>query len=134
MEKIKKNLESTKKEQSLEDLGREIARIKEEEMRKKDEWLKNGMKGEAYDPHFDRIDVNYLTNEDLEVYKKFQEGDLLKEEFLNYKENIKNELRGIYNTLEGQSRHDFQAWLSNKILALEFERLLKKKEEEKNKQ
>lgn len=124
MEKFEENLKPEEKELSLDDLRSQIVEIKKEEMEKKKKWEEGGKKPgdnrKAYDAHFDAIEPEYLTDEDLEIYRKFKKENLSKEEFLNYKENMKNKLKEDYETLGSKSRHDFQAWLSNKILVREI--------------
>jgi hypothetical protein len=100
MEKLKEgiNIENTE-EIYFESLRHQVELIKKEEMMKKDN-------GEKYDPHFDFVEPNKLTEEDLIIFDKFLKKILTKEEFAYYKP-----LGGL-----GDSRAEFKYWLSNKVL------------------
>ncbi len=95
MEKIEEKLNN---EPDFESLRQKVAEIQKEEMIKKE-------KGEYYDPHFDFINPEILTEEDLIIFDKFLKKILTREEFENYR------VPGTIN----DPRLEFRGFLGNKL-------------------
>lgn len=108
-------------EELLAGLRREIEEIRKAEMTDKESWLARGRKGKAYDPHFDEIDPQDLTSEDLELYEKFKKGKLSFEEMKVYQDRISKEIIDDFESPINKSRINFQAYLANKLLAASFD-------------
>lgn len=117
------NHEKHAKEELLDGLRNEIEEIRENEMANKKSWLARGKTGEAYDPHFDDIDPQYLKEEDLMIYKKFKEDTLSFEEMREYQDKMTEEAGGsdFINPIN-RSRNNFQAYLANKLLVRSFDK------------
>ena len=96
-----------KKEDKYEVWRQEIVDIGTAEMAKKE-------KGEKYDPHFDVLNPQELTEADLDIFRAFKEKALKKEDYALYQEETRRETQqGIFT----ESRSNFSAWLVNKINA-----------------
>lgn len=109
-------------EKLLNGLRNEIEEIRENEMANKKSWLARGKTGEAYNPHFDDIDPQYLNEEDLIIYKKFKEDTLSFEEMREYQNKMTGEEAGDFVNPVNKSRNNFQAYLANKLLARNFDK------------
>ncbi len=87
------NVESSKEMKSKLELFREkVATIKAVEMAKKERCEKElkevGKAETGYNPHFEDINPNDLTEEDREIYEEFKSGSLTSKKFAEYRENI----------------------------------------------
>lgn len=109
MEKIKQN----ENQEIYEKLRQEIAEVQEFELNNK----KNGFK---YNPHFDGIKPEELTNEDLEIFKRFKEGTLTRGEFTKYQSSFWEN--------SGNQRGIFMAWVANKLSSKEWAERWKKED------
>ena len=85
------------------------------------------------DPHFEDIDPNKLTNDDLIIFDKFQKNTLTDKEFSEYQGGLKNYFRlqrqlkkEKFNALK-DSRSNFSAMIVNKIMAKRAEEMLKER-------
>ena len=78
-------------EQKLEIFREEMKRIKEVEMNKKQAWEERGKTGEAYNPHFDGIDPEYLGQAEREVYEKYKNDELSVDLFYELKKSALKE-------------------------------------------
>jgi len=84
-----------------EKLLQEIAEVKFFEMNNKEV-------GFRHDLHFEEIEVEKLTREDLDIFSKFKDGSLTRSEFDDYRIPLsKNEA--------DNSRKVFMYWLANKM-------------------
>lgn len=118
----KESLES-EKQKELESFREEIRKIKEEELRKEKE-------GEKFDPHWRIIDPSDLTEEDMEIWKKFKDDTLTPEDHEKYSESIGEYIKKKYGSVPNgkkereerlkkvlkDSRVTFLAYLNNKLM------------------
>jgi hypothetical protein len=102
---MKSEFEKKEPKSELEIFRVEIRAILEQEMGKK-------KRGEGYNPHFNFIDPEQLTDADLLIYKKFKDKTLTRQDFLEYK-------AGMANFDMYSARACFQMWLSNQISTLD---------------
>ena len=79
--------------------------------RVEEETLARGEHGTA---HFHYVNPDKLTEEDAEIYQKYLDGQLTKEDFINYREQFALDKMG-------ESRGDFAAYLGN-LLQIDFMR------------
>jgi len=78
------SIESFNETKSKLELFREkIAMIKAIEMAKKKK-----SKGKDYNPHFDDINPEDLTEDDCEIYKKFEDGSMASEDLEKYRKSV----------------------------------------------
>lgn len=96
-----------------------IARLKEEEEQAR-------ATGQSTTRHLRDLDPMLLTEEDMAIYRRWQEGTLPLEEFSAHKNKVVNHDR---NANSGE----FLAYISNKWMREERERF-SKQQEEKNKE
>lgn len=85
------------------------------------------------DNHFENIDLDDLTDEDLIIFDKLQKGNLTEEEFNDYRKSLnpyfrqERQLKGDkYNSLK-DSRSNFSAMIANKIMSKKVEEMLKER-------
>ena len=78
------SIESYKEKKSELDLfQKEISEIKKKEMEKKE---KN--EGKSYNPHFNEINPEELTDEDRIIYEKFKDGSMTLEDLEKYRKSV----------------------------------------------
>lgn len=103
-QKIEKSAEPAAESVALESFRAEIAEIKRVEMEKME-------RGEKYDPHFEHIESQFLTEADMNIYKKIDNGTLKLEEFREYQ--LTGEAKGMDALTD--PRINFMGWLGNKV-------------------
>ena len=89
-----------------EELRAGLGKIRRRELERKE-------RGDSYDPHFDLIDPALLGDEDLEVYGKFLDQTLKRDEFDTWRKKVQGS--GDIN----DPRFNFAAWLANKLMSKE---------------
>lgn len=89
-----------------------------------------GQKTKKTDIHFEDINPDDLTNEDLIIFDKFRINALTEKEFNMYRENLGNYFRlqrqikkEKFNALK-DSRSNFSAMIANKIMVKKAEEML----------
>lgn len=80
--------------------------------------IKNKNNSEKYNPALIVVDQKLLRGSDLEIYKRFKNKTLTKDEFLEYEKEIIDEKNSNPEDPIAISRDNFQAYLSNKISLL----------------
>lgn len=108
-----------------------IREIKEIEMAKKRDWERRGMKGEAYDPHFDLINPECLGETEREVYDKYQDGTLTADEFLALRDLANEEYEKLMDGAEKTALNNFWAYLGNLVSVKEMKRQLEEMKRKK---
>lgn len=85
-----------------------------------------GLKNQKADIHFESIDPDELTYDDLMIADKFTKNDLSEKEFKKYRERLqayidsaKEESGDKVNVLEN-SRVNLSAWILNKMIISKF--------------
>lgn len=91
----------------------EMSGYKKEEMRKKAEFEKRGSQGERYDPHFDDINPEHLTEDDMAVWEKTKNKTLTRKELQEYLGRMSGELKSAEPQVK-KSRGTFYAFIANK--------------------
>ncbi len=106
----------------------EIGDIKAGEMEKKKEWEAREKTGEAYNPHFDIIDPEFLSGAEMGIYERFKSGELNDEEFRALREEALSRFSGrnVETDPEYKSAHAFLMYLANTIHAQESRKQLDK--------
>lgn len=105
----------------------EIRRTKEVEMNKKRAWEERGRTGEAYDPHFNGINPDYLGEAEREVYEKYQNDDLSIDAFNALKRLAIGKYDKTHANIdekEYRAVNDFWAYMANRVNAKEGPRQL----------
>ncbi len=103
------NIESFEQKKSEIDLFREeIENIRKREMEKKEQ-------EEKYDPHFDDIKPEELTEEDRVIYEKFKDDSMIFKEFSDYQQRVLSEADARRVSGAKESRVNFCAWITNRI-------------------
>ena len=110
MEKIEKNLKNNP-DNDLDKFTKEMKRLKEEET------------GERKTAHFEEINPKNLTEEDKEIWHKYQSDNLTVKEFLTYQSNIPR---------EEQDRKHFSAYIGNLLTVRMGTKQLEKMKEKEN--
>ncbi len=111
-----------KEEQSFEIDSDKIAKEYAEKVR---ECLRD-LKNKNADIHFESIDPDELTYDDLMIADKFQKGNLSKKEFNEYRERLQSYIdlakrdNGENFNLLKDSRVNLSAWILNKMIISEF--------------
>lgn len=121
-------------EKKLEIFRVEMKKIKEVEMNKKRAWEECGEVGEAYNPHFDGIDPDYLGQAEQEVYEKYQKDELSIDLFNELKRSAMakyDKPSADINDKDG-AIIDFWAYLSNLVTVREGRRQLEELRWSKN--
>lgn len=101
-----------------------IKEIKEEEMTKKKAWEARDMEGEAYNPHFDLINSEYLEEAEREVYEKYQSDHLTVEKFRTLRSAAMKDYEKLPAGAEKDAIGDFWAYIGNLVTAREDRREL----------
>lgn len=110
------NFENNLKEQKREMMRQKIAELKQAYLERKE-------KGGKYNPHFEIIDPDKLTDVDLGVFEKFIEETLTEKEFRDYLTSFEN-----MKDQESDPRFNFKAWMANQLCSPEWmERFQKEK-------
>jgi len=99
----------------LEIFREEMRVLKSGEMKKKKEWETRGRRGEAYDPHFDDISPEFLTEEDRIIWSKIKNQTLTRPELEAYRRQLDEELKTASAEVK-KSRLAFQALAANKAI------------------
>lgn len=107
----------------MENLRQEIFDLKDKELTKKN-------LGEEYNLHFLEIQPDELTSADLDIYGKYRDGSLTKDEFENWRSGVIREIEknGKINwktdfvNLEKitDPRQRFVSWLGNQLESKEW--------------
>ena len=111
-----------KEEQSFEIDSDKIAKEYAEKVRERLRDLKN----KNADIHFESINPDELTYDDLMIADKFQKGNLSKKEFNEYRERLQSYIdlakrdNGENFNLLKDSRVNLSAWILNKMIISEF--------------
>ena len=111
-----------KEEQSFEIDSDKIAKEYAEKVRERLRDLKN----KNADIHFESINPDELTYDDLMIADKFQKGNLSKKEFNEYRERLQSYIdltkrdNGENLNLLEDSRVNLSAWILNKMIIFEF--------------
>ncbi|MFA5098638.1 MAG: hypothetical protein WC461_00265 [Candidatus Paceibacterota bacterium] len=120
-------------EEKFDNFQNEIAGIKAEEMTKKEAWEARGRKGETYNPHFDLIEPEFLSEAEMKIYEKYKKGELELEEFMDLRGEALSKFKGKDDEIdpEYKSVHAFWMYVSNigneQIVRRQMEKLKKKK-------
>ncbi len=113
----------------------EMKRIKEIEMNKKQSWEKRGKTGEAYNPHFDGINPDYLGEAEREAYEKYKSDDLSADAFSALRMSAIGKFDklsvNINNDEEYRTVVDFWAYMGNLISIKEVRRQLEELKQKK---
>lgn len=104
--------ETAPENEQLEAFRAEIQALKDAEMAKKAEWEKRGQKGEQYNPHFDLISPDALTELDAEIYQKFLDKTLTFDEFNGARNEVNMSIPRDEDAFENP-RSNFYAYLGN---------------------
>ena len=97
------------------------------------DWIRNELekrvRGEEYDAHaetLDKINLNYLTAEDYNVWKKVKNKTITEEERKFYFDSVGEILNSpnVYPEIK-RAREEFRAMISNKAIGIIFLRKLK---------
>ncbi|MDO8676140.1 MAG: hypothetical protein Q7K16_00545 [Candidatus Azambacteria bacterium] len=110
----------------------EIAIIKETEMDKKKDWENRGHEGEAYNPHFDTINPEYLGETEREVYEKYKNDNLTVEEFRALKSEAIKEYEKLPAGDKKSTSGDFWAYVANLVNTKDLRRQLEEMRRKKN--
>ena len=84
------------------------------------------LKNKNADIHFESINPDELTYDDLMIADKFQKGNLSKKEFNEYRERLQSYIdltkrdNGENLNLLEDSRVNLSAWILNKMIIFEF--------------
>jgi len=109
-------VEQPSQQERLESFQSEIQAIKDGEMAKKAKWEERGRTGEAYDPHFNDINPDYLGDFERSVYEKYKSNDLSEEEFGQLRSETAEKYKEIPADDEKyQTLRNFWAYLGNLI-------------------
>jgi hypothetical protein len=111
------------KEKEFLNFKQEISKIREEEI------LKIRKTADLIDSNFGNFNVNDLTYEDMEMFKKIKSGKITRKELDNYKQKINLEVtqkRRLNNDIKLSSREIFLGFLINLASPLFYEKELKK--------
>lgn len=121
-------LAETTPEKKLEIFRDEIKGIKEIEMNKKQLWEGRGKTGEAYNPHFDGINPDYLKEAEREAYEKYQNDNLSADAFNELRRSALGKFSklSVNNDEEYRTILDFWAYMSNLVGVREGRRELEK--------
>jgi len=124
------SIESFNETKSKLELFREkIAMIKAIEMAKKKK-----SKGKDYNPHFDDINPEDLTEDDCEIYKKFEDGSMASEDLEKYRKSVFSKIDEVAGVTE-EDRVMHEKFKNQEITRDEFMDYCQKrtsKEEESN--
>lgn len=117
----------------------EISRTKEVEMNKKRAWEERGRTGEAYNPHFDHINPEYLGQAEREVYEKYKNDDLSVNSFNELKKSEMKKYQELsMSDINGQEERktivDFWAYMGNLVQAREGRRQVEELKRKKKNQ
>lgn len=102
-----------KEKSPLDAFHEEMRGLKEAEMKKKEAWEKRGHKGEAYDPHFDDILPEFLSDKDRVIWEKIKNQTLTRRELETYRQELAEDVRTVSPEAR-KSRGTFQAMVVNK--------------------
>lgn len=113
-------------EKKLEIFKYEMKKIQETEMNKKQAWEERGRTGEAYNPHFDGINPEYLRQAEREVYEKYKNDDLNADAFNELRKSALGKFSklSVNNDEEYRTILDFWAYMGNLVGARESRREL----------
>lgn len=112
----KENNIQTQKQEAMENFYSEIQELKEKEE-----------KGELKTVHLKNINATELTAEDMEMWEKYKNKKITRDDVDDYKEKLWRESLANKEKIP-ESRRQFEAFLGNKAGGLFFERDKFKKE------
>lgn len=69
------------------------------------------------DPHFTKINPEYLTEEDLSIFKNFLDNNLTLDQFEKYRQKF---ITLSIEESNNSSSFSFAGWLSNKLMNKEY--------------
>ena len=70
-----------------------------------------------HDPHFELIDIDKLTDQDLDMYDLLRRGELTQDILSEYERSLRTEHETEENSAFSSPREEFAAYLRNKLIA-----------------
>lgn len=119
-------------EKKLEIFIVEMKKIKEIEMNKKQAWEERGKVGEAYNPHFNGINPDYLGQAEREVYEKYENNNLTVEEFQALKKSAMEKSKDLPVEDKKTTLDNFWGHMSNLMQIKEGRRQLNELKQKKS--
>ena len=88
-------------------------------------------KEKSNDPHFQNIEPDELSYDDLIVWDKYRKGVLSEKYFFDYYQKLLGGIEKTNEEIKADSRRNFAALILNKTIAEQAKRKLKEREQRK---